>query len=237
MPFLTSLIFTGTKVGGLRERRTQAFESGVHDFPFDFPLTGAYEKEEELSQTVEKDRWERKPPAKRVAWETVGTRSPWRADWEVVLGFGDRGKGAGEELLGTQREVEGQGMDQDEDGIRQRMWLLRGPDTPNLIDAVSRSDSPPTILLERINALRAKRMLNPFPIDADDLLKGALVSINLNVCGRGAPDDLAAIYRAKEDEAKETRGLLEKKRWGDVEGDADEEVNTFSQSGWWLSQC
>ncbi|KIJ54374.1 hypothetical protein M422DRAFT_221979 [Sphaerobolus stellatus SS14] len=228
MPFLSSLTFTGTKPAGLRERRTQTFEAGSHDFPFDYPFTAAYDREDAVLQKVEKDQWERKPPAKRVAWETVGTRSPWRADWEVVLGFAP----SADDLLPIQREerTEDDAVAVEKGDPRKLMWLLRGPETPEIVrSAVESSTSTSSFLLQKINALRAKRSRDPLIVDPNEVLKGGLVEVKLNICGRGAPDDLAAIYQVGEVEGKEIRQLLSKKlKEGDVEGDADEELSKLS---------
>ena len=227
MPFFNSLTHTGTRVGGLRERRTQIFEAGSPDYPFDYPLTPAYARDEEISERVEKERWERTPPAKRIEWESVGTRSPWRADWEVVLGFPARSV---EGLLDAQRD---QVLLETADEARSeptQPWLLRGPDTPSIIEAVSASQHPAATLLEKINILRAKRALDPLRLEGTDLLKGALVPIKLHICGRGAPDDLAAIYEVGMEEGRRLRQMLARKKSGDIEGDADAEVRVRTSS-------
>ncbi|KAF8526144.1 NUC188 domain-containing protein [Gautieria morchelliformis] len=229
MPFFTSLIYTGTRVGGLRERRTQLFEANSPDFPFDYPLTVAYAKEAELSEKVERERWEKKPPAKRVEWESVGTRSPWRADWEVVLDMSPPQVQRTEEgLLDVQREPAGdisRPTGDDSLDTKKAMWLLRGSDTPDIIEAATNAQHPAVTLLDRINALRAKRALKPLQGCVTQLLKGTLVSVKLEICGRGNPDDLAAIYEVGHDEGCELRQMLARKKGGDIEGDADDELS------------
>jgi ribonuclease P/MRP protein subunit POP1 len=228
MPFFTSLIYTGTRVGGLRERRTQLFEADSPDFPFDYPLTVAYAREAELSEEVERERWQKKPPAKRVEWGSVGTRSPWRADWEVVLDMPPpRAQITEEGLMDVQREPAGgisRPTGDDSLDTMKAMWLLRGSDTPDIIGAASNAQRPAVTLLDRINALRAKRALHPLQMCASQLLKGALVPVKLEICGRGNPDDLAAIYEVGHDEGCELRQMLARKKAGDIEGDADDEV-------------
>lgn len=227
MPFFTSLIHTGTRVGGLRERRTQVFEAGFPDFPYDYPLTPAYTREEDLSEKVERQRWERKPPAKRVQWESVGTKSPWRASWEDVLGISltqvrDTEQVTEEDLLDVQRQpATDASMTVSNDT---QMWLLRGPDVPDIIEAASNTPHPAVALFEKINALRAKRALDGLQIGPGELLKGALVPVILNICGRGNPDDLAAIHEIRHDEGSEIRRLLVRKKGGDMEGGVDDEV-------------
>ncbi|KAF8527485.1 ribonucleases P/MRP protein subunit POP1-domain-containing protein [Hysterangium stoloniferum] len=222
MPFFTSLIHTGTRVAGLRERRTQSFEAGVPDFPFDYPLTPAYQREATMSEMAEKANWNKKPPAKRVDWETVGTRSPWRADWEVILGLPQK-ENTEDGLLGVQRDLSDVHMG--EVDASESMWLLRGPETPNIIAAASSSQNPGFILLEKVNALRAKKNLSALGTSAVALLRGALVQVKLNLCGRGNPDDLAAIYEVGKEESERLRRMLLKKRGGDIEGTADDELS------------
>ncbi len=104
MAFWSSLTYTGTRVGGQRERQTQAFEAGILYFPRDFVFSKAYEGWAEEKEREEREKWAKKPPAKRVNFTKLGVRSPWKADWDVVLGlrepsnFTAPGKGAkGEE--------------------------------------------------------------------------------------------------------------------------------------------
>jgi ribonuclease P/MRP protein subunit POP1 len=87
MAFLPSLIHTGTRVGGQRERQTQAFESSMPFFPRDYPSTGAYNDLASKIGALEKERWDKKPKAKKPAWDKLGVRSPWKPDWDVVLGL------------------------------------------------------------------------------------------------------------------------------------------------------
>lgn len=87
MAFWNSLIYTGTRVGGQREWQTQAYEAGTGYFPRDYPSSSAY-KEWAAKKAIEEEAvWLRKPPAKRVNYGKLGVRSPWQADWEVVLGL------------------------------------------------------------------------------------------------------------------------------------------------------
>lgn len=87
MAFWSSLIHTGTRVGGQRERQTQAFEAGTPYFPRDFPFSKAYESWVGEKEHEEREKWGRKPPAKRVNFVKLGVRSPWVPDWDVVLGL------------------------------------------------------------------------------------------------------------------------------------------------------
>lgn len=207
MPFFSSLIFTGTRVGGQRERQVQAFETGTAYFARDYPSTTAYDAFSQKRETDEKDKWERKPPAKRANFDKLGTRSPWRADWEVVLGLKNATQdnvsknGKGEEFAPAQREE----MDEmTVNGSIARPWLLRGAEVSGILSNVSKLFNHGAGLLSEINRLRLKRGQEPLGADirGDDLLKGALVSIKVMMCSRGAPEDLAVIYSVGDDEAR-----------------------------------
>ena len=225
MPFLPSLIHTGTRVGGQRERQTQTYEGGRAFFPRDYPLTEAYEEYADEREAEEQARWERRPPAKRVNYAKIGTRSPWRADWEVVLGLEDPPAAAGdedEELVPAQRadvemaetegeEAEASAVPAGTGGEKEiRPWLLRGQDVPSILQNISAMFTPTAGLLDSVNQLRIKRGLDPLggSTRAADLWKGALVRVRVLLCGRGNPEDLALIYSIDDDEAR---------RWNEAE--------------------
>jgi ribonuclease P/MRP protein subunit POP1 len=218
MPFFSSLIFTGTRVGGQRERETQSFESGVSYFPRDYPSTSAYRVYIEARAAEEKARWERKPPAKRVNFDKLGTRSPWTPDWEVVLGLEDDAKTPeSSEFVTTQREVM-------VDKTRISSWLLRGPEMMTILSNASDMFNPAAGLWSDINKLRVKRGQDPLDasIKAEMLWKSALVEVKLVMCGRGAPDHMAHIYSVDDNEARKWRKMLQrKKNSGDALSDDD----------------
>ncbi|KAL7280061.1 hypothetical protein ACG7TL_006476 [Trametes sanguinea] len=224
MPFLSSLIYTGTRVGGQRERQMQAFEAGCAYFPRDFPATHAYEEYADDRAIEEEETWERKPPAKRPNYEKLGTRSPWKADWGVILGI-ERPVAAqdavtvegSEDLLDAQRDVEMADASEGAHGsvtvaaaesvqrdTALEPWLLRGPDVPSIIGDISSMLSPANGLLLRLNQARAKRKLDPLPasVRSEDLMRTALVQVGISLCGRGKPEDLAVIYYIEDDEAR-----------------------------------
>ncbi|KAI0345981.1 POP1-domain-containing protein [Trametopsis cervina] len=87
MAFLPSLIHTGTRVGGQRERQTQAFESSSPFFPRDYPGTPAYHKFVVERACKEADRWGKKPKAKRPNWNKLGIENPWYPEWDALLGL------------------------------------------------------------------------------------------------------------------------------------------------------
>ena len=231
MPLLSSLTHTGTRVGGQRERERQRREAGCVYFPRDYVGTRGYEKWMEGVAKEEKETWDRKPPAKRVNWEKVGTECPWKADWEGVLGLrevegGDAKGGMGGDnsaLLSTQREGD-EGVDVDKpdppgdqpnsDNVHKSIWILRGPETLSIIEALVKSGNSPvetlyakTTSLRRKMALAASIKYKPFTgefdpnIDANALYERALVMVRVRVPRSGSPEDLAVLYMMDDGEA------------------------------------
>ena len=196
MPFLSSLIYTGTRVGGQRERQTQAFEAGTAYFPRDLPFTPTYNSFAAEREEEERTRWERKPPAKRANFDKLGTRSPWKPDWEIVLGIETP---LSPDLITTQREPAP--IVAPEKGARP--WLLRGVDAVRILDEAGSLFNPASGVLTEINKLRQKRSMDPLDVNvrSDTLLQCALVSVRLTMRGRGAPDDQAIIYSISDEEA------------------------------------
>lgn len=241
MALLMSLIHTGTRVGGLRERAHQAFESGLPAFPADYPGTAVGDDEAERRAKEEQEKWKKKPQAKRASWEKLGTRSPWKGDWGVVCDLEEAplpppgAEDEGEELVPAQREQVDSGMEVDDTiptsaqlaKAKASVWLLRGSDVPSIVDALVASNFPSTLLGE-INRLRPSRFsLPPLPVStaeaAEELYKGALVQVRLRMCTRGAPGDMAHIYRMGDEELGRWVKVLAKSNPLD-DGDRPEEM-------------
>ncbi|KAI0333745.1 POP1-domain-containing protein [Cubamyces sp. BRFM 1775] len=252
MPFFSSLTYTGTRVGGQRERQTQAFEAGCAYFPRDFPGTQAYVEYAEDRADEDRATWERKPPAKRPNYEKLGTRSPWTPDWDVVLGLkqpptSQEAANAGadnEDLMDTQRDAEMTDAQTTEPTTiaepeyQLKPWLLRGPDVPTIVADVSSMLNPAAGLLLHLNQARTKRRLDPLParVRADDLMRTALVRVSIWLCGRGSPEDLAVIYRVEDEEARKWAAAESRRKRGlALLGDGPDETqlsqNTPSSEG------
>ncbi|KAJ7780582.1 NUC188 domain-containing protein [Mycena maculata] len=191
MPFFSSFTFTGTRVGGQRERQTQAFEAGTPYFPRDYPLCAPYNAYAEAREAEESARWARTPPAKRPNYKRLGTRSPWRANWGVVLGVEAP---ADAELVPTQREA----------GESVQPWLLRGSAVRELVKRLLNVAAPDraAALADEVKSLRRKRSMPPLEATPAALLQGALVRVRLTPCTRGRPQDLALIYAVDDTEAQ-----------------------------------
>jgi len=200
MAFLNSLIFTNTRVAGQLQRQTQAYEAGTMYYPRDYPFTRAYDTYALDRESTDKSAWERKPPAKRVNFEALGTKSPWCADWEVVLGISilEEERPDSPAFVTTQRETVSE-MNAEKPIIKP--WLLRGSEVPKILSSIFSVFNHGAIVLLEINKLRLKRGLAPLSNDVKsaDLLKGALINVKISMCSRGAPQDLAAIYSLTDD--------------------------------------
>jgi ribonuclease P/MRP protein subunit POP1 len=190
MPFLSSLIFTGSRVGGLREVKSQSIESGLPYFPDDFSGSDLGQKAQASIGEEAKAKWDRTPPAKRISFETLGTRSPFEPDWNIVCGISQ-----------TQTPEEGfeQTQRMEEDPVR--LWLLYGQNTREIVTDVLGAEDPAASLLQSIDAARLSRNLPSLNVEGPKLYLGALVLVQVTMCGRGTPTDMSAIYDISKDEA------------------------------------
>ena len=247
MAFLSSLLYTGTRFAGQRERMKQFFEAGVSGFPNDYPGVAAYDIVTNDRAEQEKARWERTPPAKKPNYEKLGTRSPWVADWGVVLGLEkpavtqtSRSGGQGEEeLVATQRETppDPDVMRTDEEKSSIQPWLLRGPRVSTM---VSNAFITPAQFLGEINKLRTNNHMTPLDasLSAEDLMRSALLMVRTKMVRRGAPTHMANIYKMDDPEARKWIKTFEKQsrgaKWSDSSEPNEHEVRrsrSFTRSG------
>lgn len=214
MPFFSSLVFTGSRVGGLREARVRAFECGsAKAFPEDYVTTSTHREYIKQKAETEKARWTRTPPAKKVSYEALeasGFRVPdvWSPDWSA-LGEGSPhstsvpSSSIETRMIPTQPPVDS--MDVDASVTKPKSttaphgepWLLRGSDTASIILSLKDLDAAdrPAALLDLIANLRRKRGNNDaLNLSAAVVLESAMVAVNVNIISRGSPKDLAVIY-------------------------------------------
>lgn len=86
MHLLQSIVYTGTLVGGLAERRSQHREAGVPCFPEHYgAVCRAGRESQRIKGGEEEARWARKPPGKRPEWDSLGTRDPFLPDWREIM--------------------------------------------------------------------------------------------------------------------------------------------------------
>lgn len=216
MAFWSSLIFTGARVAGQRERQTQAYEAGTTYFPRDYPFTSAHEEFSKGREAELKDKWDRKPPAKRTNFEKLLVQDPFSPNWNDVLGI--QSPKDKEDLVSTQREAHSDTRDV-------KPWLLRGTNVAKIVQELFSSSVPADYLVGEINRVRATRRLGPLQVTGPELLRGALVVVKVNVCGRGLPQDLALIYMLDNEEV--TRAVTSSKQQQPKGG--DDEDNEVSQ--------
>lgn len=235
MAFLSSLLYTGTRFAGQRERAKQFFEAGVNGFPNDYPSVATYDVVANDRAEQEKARWERTPPAKKPNYEKLGTRSPWVADWGVVLGLEkptatqtseSRQEEEEEGLVTTQREnpPDPEAVRVDEESPDVRPWLLRGPQVPAML---SNAFITPAQFLGGMNKLRAKNHMAPLDasLSAEDLMRSALLMVRTKMVRRGAPTDMANIYKMDDPEARKWVKTFKKRGQGAPNGGDSSEPN------------
>jgi ribonuclease P/MRP protein subunit POP1 len=84
--FLNSFAYAGCLVTALEERRAMYREAGKTCFPEHFGAScGAGLEWEEDKAREEERRWNRRPPGKRAEWGKLGTRWPFKPDWEAII--------------------------------------------------------------------------------------------------------------------------------------------------------
>ena len=214
MPFFSSLVFTGARVGGLREHRVQQFECGSGmAYPEDYVATPAFHSHVEAKATKERARWERTPPAKRVSYdalEAAGYRVPnvWDPEWDnLPLPFGApiSVSHSTVNLIPTQPLpdiADGETGPAVGSGAK-RPWLLHGANVSSIIDELSgiSCDQAPDALFNEMTRLRCKRGLTePLSVSPPKLWKSALIAVNVNLMGRGSPQEFAIIYALSPDD-------------------------------------
>jgi ribonuclease P/MRP protein subunit POP1 len=79
-----SLIFAGARFGGLEERQAVDAEHGRPVFPNDYPSSAAYlPYSEKISKELE-DKWNKRPPAKRINYSRLGIQQPFSIDLSLL---------------------------------------------------------------------------------------------------------------------------------------------------------
>ncbi|RIB06529.1 hypothetical protein C2G38_2046720 [Gigaspora rosea] len=87
MDFWKSFVFAGAWVGGLRERHSNHFESGMQCFPYDFPGTRSYNLYSKQQKEKHEQEYLKKPPAKRVNYKKLLVSSPFEPGLEALVGI------------------------------------------------------------------------------------------------------------------------------------------------------
>jgi ribonuclease P/MRP protein subunit POP1 len=194
MPIWSALVFSSVRVGGLKEWRQQTFEAGHPAFPYDWPITQPFSTlVDQRAQELE-SRWKRTPPGKRIAFEALGSPSPFKADVILVLQDTVRclGKTFGSAWTNEQKF---------------EPWLLRGPRATAIVNnlvAVSGKDGIPNDSTPRDFNIRLRSMLQEHVMRRIDptLFANALesnvvdgfVRVKVTPCGRGLLQECSALF-------------------------------------------
>ncbi|KAG8901959.1 hypothetical protein FRB99_004993 [Tulasnella sp. 403] len=141
MPFLTSLTHTGTRVGGLRERRLQRFESGIGSWPEDFIGVGAIDQGKRTAEVTRQKRKVKKghfgdgstyPDLSKSDWAVIlGLQSPRRVGGQdQAVGDGER-RPPGRDLIPTQPPPDASAMEELLDDLMRSAADLNSPLGPS----------------------------------------------------------------------------------------------------------
>lgn len=225
-PLLHSLVFTGTRIGGIREREAQAFESGAGSWPRDFVGSEQGALWWNAKATEDKFIWDRKPPAKRPnylkhGWEAVDLRStedrvPWKPDWPgLVAGYAVDAAMTDEEAAINDSPAEA------------KPYLLQLPAFSDVFVSLILAPEPAIVLLKAINRHRSKRGLVALaPATAPRLLKAAMIRVSVEMLARGVAGEVGPIFSFADDPVslEEERSLRSSYSGGRKGHNADHEA-------------
>ncbi len=184
MPFWQSLVFTGSLIGGVDERRIQHQEAGLSSFPEAFPATESYRDWWTRVETHDVRRWQRRPPAKRLNLSGLGPQRGWQPDWKLVAQHAQDEGGISQEELAIHGEAEVE------------PWLL----PPNLAEPIlgCQGTAQAERELERICCGHRQRLdLQSGSTFSRLSLSECLVQVVIEYTGRGKPSGNAAIFSEK----------------------------------------
>lgn len=202
MPFLASLVHTGTRVVGLAARHHQKLESRSPHFPDDYVGVPAYTHMATGQAKAERAKWERTPKGKRVNFDALGISHPWLSDWGSVVGSPSIDS-ALLDLVPTDHTPRHSSAGEP--------WLFFSPDINQLVQDITRNSQAPDaqVFGEKLNSHRARRGIPA--LDSDQILQlfgSALVHVHVDMLGRGNPHDRAILYGCDSEE--------ELRRWADA---------------------
>lgn len=191
MPIWQSLVFTGSLIAGLKERRNQYLEAGKPSFPEDYPNTAAGKAYWANRAAKDELRWLRKPASKRLNFIRLQGNDPWRPNWKQLFAAQERGLYNDEEM-----EVNGNITRQSD------TWLLSAWITkPDELDRIANATSPEQTLIQILNEYRDALHLSPIRLaNASSLYRHCLIRGLLTCDEGGSPKDMAYIFQHQDDE-------------------------------------
>lgn len=184
VPFWSSLTYSGTRVGGLRERAQQTYEAGAPTFPQDYPGTVAFTEFELRREAADKGYYDRRPPAKRPNYAKLLTKSPFRSDFETIVNTGWVIAESARATLATSPRLVPSRVART---VVEQLSSTAGR-------GVSRLEIAAGQLVDewRWGLVAKDEAWRPGPSTA--LLRESMVRVRVTPCIRGAPDDLGIIY-------------------------------------------
>lgn len=186
----------------MSERRSQFREAGLPIFPEHYGCVTKASNEYALKIGKEREEvWNRKPPAKRAGYGTLGSLHPFLPNFDNILN-----EDSVEEVL-----------------INGRIdiltpWIITSP-ILGYMDIFKKSSNPSKSLVTIINAFRQQRsmtVLSDSPVMQKDLFNSALVNVRLDMLDRGSPGDMAIIYSLDKEERGEWLRALSKTEDGSL---------------------
>lgn len=213
MPFFHSLVFSASRIEGLRERFQQSYESGAASWPADFPGTIAFEEWECRRESVEKGYWDRRPPAKRCNWAKVGegTVWPWRAEMGEIV----RSRWGGEGVGGAEGQTTPSVWIVPA-RVAQRIEVLVVGEgggkrkSTSFVNEVAEQLASSLVADWRLRSAEGfAEALPELAAEASgSLLRDAIVRVRIRPCGRGTPQTLGMLYMMDEERLEAVRGRL-----------------------------
>lgn len=228
------------RFGGLDQKRQMLFEHGQPWFPADFAGTEAGQAWERTQSETRFDEWIRRPPSRRIAWESVvlgnGKKGEhgngWACDWEYLFALQTRlsslvnGPESTTDLDDSNETTNAQGSNQAM--FTQHQRKAAKPKTEKIgsgKDSRRRNTSSPESEGDRSpieSELRpSTKMLHvPFSM-ASQMLKGkpamepalvsSLITVRITLLTRGTPNPVARVYRLPSSSGKDSVNL--RKQW------------------------
>ena len=186
MAFWPSLVFSETRIGGLRERSPQFFEGGAPRFSEDYRGTVAFGEYELRREFEDKGYFDRRPPAKRPSYAKLGTEWLWRAEMGEVV-----------RLRWEEREGEAEGK------RGKDVWAVPVKVAKRVVEVSGGAKAVEhdtreiagRLATEWEAQLAAQEDGKRWSLQRKDgVLREAVVRVKMTPCGRGAPEDLGMVY-------------------------------------------
>lgn len=85
MKFWKSIVFAGARVIGMNSHISMELERGSLSFPLDYIDSNSYKTYKEKLMLEDKNKYEKKPPSKRVNYPKINSMFPWKLSWQQLI--------------------------------------------------------------------------------------------------------------------------------------------------------